>query len=96
MGSSQARKLSNKHFLHALKLVRASTSESQTSLVELRKWNDQFGSANHGKAAGHVAGHVAGYPAGHVAGHVAGNEAGHVAGTSQSTADSYLRELGLK
>ncbi|CAE6466694.1 unnamed protein product [Rhizoctonia solani] len=42
----QTRTLERKHFTRALKQVRASTSETQSSLVELRRWNDQFGSGN--------------------------------------------------
>ncbi|CAE6425365.1 unnamed protein product [Rhizoctonia solani] len=43
------RTLAKRHFSHALSQVRASTSESQDSFVQLRKWNEQFGSANQRK-----------------------------------------------
>ncbi|KAJ1307083.1 hypothetical protein OPQ81_001202 [Rhizoctonia solani] len=42
----QARKLAKRHFTQSLKQVRASTSETQSSLIELRRWNNQFGSGN--------------------------------------------------
>ncbi|CAE6443098.1 unnamed protein product [Rhizoctonia solani] len=53
---SQTRTLAKRHFTQALEQVRASTSETQASLVELRRWNDQFGSgkqsgANRGSGA---------------------------------------------
>ncbi|CAE7145173.1 unnamed protein product [Rhizoctonia solani] len=48
---SQVRKLAKKHFTQALKQVRASTAETQSSLVELRRWNSQFGSSNQSSSA---------------------------------------------
>ncbi|CAE7206546.1 unnamed protein product [Rhizoctonia solani] len=47
--TSKPRTLAKRHFTHALAQVRASTSESQESSVQLRKWNEQFGSANQKK-----------------------------------------------
>ncbi|KAJ1307086.1 hypothetical protein OPQ81_001204 [Rhizoctonia solani] len=49
---SQTRKLARKHFIQALNQIQASTSEAQTSLVELRRWNDQFGSGNQSSRTG--------------------------------------------
>ncbi|KAG8708783.1 hypothetical protein FRC11_006183 [Ceratobasidium sp. 423] len=48
----QTRKLSKRHFTQALKQIRASTSETQTSLVELRRWNEQFGSGSQSSKTG--------------------------------------------
>ncbi|KAG8688560.1 hypothetical protein FRC11_005215, partial [Ceratobasidium sp. 423] len=51
-GAPLTRKLAKRHFTQALKQIRASTSETQTSLVELRRWNDQFGSGNQSDKTG--------------------------------------------
>ncbi|CUA67682.1 hypothetical protein RSOLAG22IIIB_07529 [Rhizoctonia solani] len=50
--TKEGRKLSKRHFTLALKQVRASTSETQTSLVELRRWNEQFGSGSQSNRTG--------------------------------------------
>ncbi|CUA76532.1 Cell division cycle protein 48 homolog MJ1156 [Methanocaldococcus jannaschii DSM 2661] [Rhizoctonia solani] len=47
--TSKSRIIRKRHFTYAITKVQASTSESQTSFIQLRKWNDQFGSANQKK-----------------------------------------------
>ncbi|CAE6357490.1 unnamed protein product [Rhizoctonia solani] len=49
--SPKPRTLAKRHFAHAITQVRASTSESQESFVQLRRWNEQYGSANQRKKA---------------------------------------------
>ncbi|CAE6439679.1 unnamed protein product [Rhizoctonia solani] len=47
-----SRKLAKRHFELALKEIRASTSDKQSSLAELRRWNEQFGSGGQFGTAG--------------------------------------------
>ncbi|CAE6460408.1 unnamed protein product [Rhizoctonia solani] len=44
---ARIREIGKRHFAHALGQVRASTSETQNSLVELRRWDQKFGSSSH-------------------------------------------------
>ncbi|KAF8676821.1 AAA protein [Rhizoctonia solani] len=51
----QTRTISKRHLAHALGQVRASTSEMQSSLTELRRWNEQFGSGSRSSRTNGVA-----------------------------------------
>ncbi|CAE6429887.1 unnamed protein product [Rhizoctonia solani] len=51
----QTRTIAKRHLAHALGQVRASTSEMQSSLTELRRWNEQFGSGSRSSRTNGVA-----------------------------------------
>ncbi|CAE6434069.1 unnamed protein product [Rhizoctonia solani] len=73
------RKLAKRHFMSALKEVRASTSEKQTSLTELRRWNEQFGSGGQSGRTGGYSGGTGSYSGG-TSGY-SGGTGGYSAGT---------------